>query len=702
MDGSRAAVGQGPPGGPARMNRVLHDSSLYLLGNVAGRVVGFLTIPFYASYLSPAQYGLIELVELSTQTIAITFGLQAVGSALSRLFHDQRTAESEQAVVSTSLIATAVLSAVVTLIAVLLARPLSEAVFHTTEWASLLQAAFVAMFFSNMIEVVLVYERIRNNAGFYLAYALGTLAVTLGLNILFIGFMGMGVWGFVTSKLAVSSVCCVWMAVRMRRDVGWRWRSMFVPGLVRLGAPLILSSLSYFAIHFSDRFFLSASVGLADLGRYALAYKFAMLVSALVGDSFAKSWSVTLYQYVERARWREEFARVASYLTYVLFGTGLGIALFSPELLQLMVPADYLPPQWLLPIVIASYLAREIGDFFRSLLLINKRAGRVAAIAASGALLNLVANAVLIPRYGIYGAAFATLLTWLVYMVVCWIVANHEHRLPVKPAAYFRITALLAVVYFLAATTRSTVLPLQVLADAGWLLLFAVAALALFFNAPERRGALGLAGSMALWGLAGKAPLEPVRVLVVGDDGPAHCGRLADLLGELRDACAGAVEVRAVAGMGRADHPWRVRVGGKAWLGAARFLLRRDRRFDVFADAFADCVGRAGPGTVVLSIPPSAAHLVALALRRRCGSGWVADLRGGADPSQMKAGETRADRLLERATLESADVVLVAGPAAAEDLQHRYPAQAGKVRVVHSGATDLAHVILSVRADVAG
>lgn len=482
---------------------MFQDSSLYFVGNVAGRVVGFLAIPFYSRFLTVTEYGLLELIELSTQTIAIVFGLQAIGAALSRLFHDQKSAEAERAVVSTALIGTGVLSAAVAGVAVAYAGSLSVALFKTEQWTGLLQAAFVAMFFGNMVEVVMVYERIRNNARFFVAYSLITLTVSLGLNIVFIGFMHAGVWGFVSSKLIVTVLACGVLFVRMRRDVGWRWRGSLVPGLVRFGAPLIVSSLSYFAIHFSDRFFLKDAVSLADLGRYGLAYRFAILVSALVGDSFDKSWGVTLYRHVGQPGWRERFAQVGAGFTYVLFVTGLAIALFSPELLRVMVPPDFMPPPFLMPIIIASYLAREIGDFFRSLLLINKRAVLVGNIALAGAGLNLVANWVLIPRYGVYGAAWATLLTWAAYMLVCWVVANREHRLPMPVWAYLRLAVLVTLVYGVAAETRVEALVPQGLLDGVWTLVFAAAAFWVFPPAAERRMLLrflrGLIGSAGLW-----------------------------------------------------------------------------------------------------------------------------------------------------------------------------------------------------------
>ncbi len=330
------------------LGRVLRHSTLYAFGNIAGRAVAFLAIPVYSRFLSPAEYGLIELVEPSTQTVAIAFGLQAVGTALARLFHDQASEAARNSVVSTALVGTAVLSAVVTAAGVAGAGAISRAVFHTDA----------------------------------------------------------GVWGFVSSKLIVSVAGAGFLPWRLRRDVGWHWRGVYVPEFIRFGAPLVVSGLSYFAVHFSDQFFLTAAVSLAELGRYALAYRFALMVNALVGDSFAKSWDVSLYRHTNEAGWREQFAQVFAYFALALCTTGLAIAVFSPELLSVMVPASFMPPALLLPVLVLAYVLRDVADFFRSLLLINKRAAWVGKIALAAAAGNLAMNMLLIPAYGTFGVAF--------------------------------------------------------------------------------------------------------------------------------------------------------------------------------------------------------------------------------------------------------------------------------------------------------
>ncbi len=490
------------------LQRVLQHSTLYAIGNIAGRIVAFLAIPFYSRFLSPAQYGLIELIELSTQTVAIAFGLQAIGTALTRLFHDQASPEAERSVISTALIGTAMLSACITLASVAGAGAISHAVFHTGAWTTLLQAAFIAMFFASMIEVALVYERMRDNARFYLAYSLVSLTLNLGLNILFIGGLDAGVWGFVSSKLVVSVGGAGFLAWRLRRDVGWHWHAPYVPEFVRFGAPLILSGLSYFAIHFSDRFFLTSAVTLAELGRYALAYRFALMVNSLVGDSFAKSWTVSLYRHTNDSGWREQFARVAAYFSFVVATTGFAVAIFGPELLRVMVPESFLPPALLLPILVLAYVVRDIADFFRSLLLINKRSVWVGKIALAAAALNLLSNALLIPSYGTYGAAWATLLTWSAYLVVCWIVADREHRLPIRILPYGRLLILMIAVYAVASAFRTDGFALQTVLDGVWVVVFVGIGALVFFSRTERRRAGRQLGN-ALAGML--VPAAPVR-----------------------------------------------------------------------------------------------------------------------------------------------------------------------------------------------
>lgn len=728
------------------LQRVLQHSTLYAIGNIAGRVVAFLAIPFYSRFLSPAQYGLIELIELSTQTVAIAFGLQAIGTALTRLFHDQASPEAERNVVSTALIGTAMLSACITVASVAGAGAISHAVFHTGAWTTLLQAAFIAMFFASMIEVALVYERMRDNARFYLAYSLVTLALNLGLNILFIGGLDAGVWGFVSSKLVVSVGGAGFLAWRFRRDVGWHWHGAYVPEFVRFGAPLILSGLSYFTIHFSDRFFLTSAVTLAELGRYALAYRFALMVNSLIGDSFAKSWNVSLYRHTNDSRWREQFARVAAYFTFVVATTGLAVAIFGPELLRVMVPESFFPPALLLPILVLAYVVRDIADFFRSLLLINKRSVWVGKIALAAAALNVLSNALLIPVYGTYGAAWATLLTWSAYLVVCWIVADREHRLPIRILPYGRLLILMIAVYAVASAFRADGFALQTVLDGAWVVLFVGIGALVFFSRTERRRAGRQLGNALAGMLVSAAPVQPDlgtgdhRVLMlayyyppqnaIGAARPYRFARYLRRLGTpVSVICSPVPKPDSRYGERPADlvpqapddrhdgptleseppairvpnaslmhdpqrlnatsrEPRRLDATSRVLQVIQRLLLPYDDRLTWLPYACAAAARELTAGTVVLSThPPIVTHLAALALKQRSGRPWIADFRDPlwGNPSRRSFRAGLIDQVIERLVMRHADAVIANTDASAAVLAQRYPALGGKINTIWNG-----------------
>ena len=475
-----------PAGGRVMMSRLLRASSLYMLANVASRAVGFLAVPFYSRFLSPAEYGLIELIELSTQVVAIAFGLQSIGPAVTRVFHEQPSPEARGAAVSTGVLSSALLGALVAGAAVLLSAPLAQASFRSTDHAPLLQASFVAMFFSSLVEVALVHERIQERAGFFLAYSLVALFASLGLNVLAIGVLDAGVWGFVISKLVVTTLGSAYLLWRLGREVGWRWQARLVPQFARLAAPLALSGLCYLVIHSSDRYFLAAAVPLAEIGQYALAYRFAFLIPSLIGEPFYKAWTVTFYRYTGQADWRRQFVRVLSYLVLAEMVAAVALSVCGRELLAVMVPPSFYPPPALLPMLVLAYVVRDVGDFYRSLLLINKRTARIAQIAAFGAALNVALNVVLIPSYGVHGAALATLLTWLAFTLVCCVAAWREHGVPLPVAPLSAIAACACGVIGASSVWRAPSYTSQLSLDAVWVALFMGLCVSFYLPASER------------------------------------------------------------------------------------------------------------------------------------------------------------------------------------------------------------------------
>lgn len=407
---------------------MIRESLLYLLAGLAARAASFIMIPFYTAHLSPSDYGTIELIELATQVISLAVGLNLFGNSLIRFYQGESSAERQKSVASTAAIASVALNAAATLLAIGLVHRFGPAWLSSREAAALLELALAAMFFGNVGEVCLCYLRLQKRAGTFLAYSLFVLVSTVALNIYLIGFRGRGVFGFVETKLLVLGPAALVLLVWMLRQSGLRWNTRMFVEMAKFGVPLIFANVAFFSIHFCDRFFLNHYATLADVGRYALAYKAGFLVTYLVAEPFSRAWSVRFVDMTRTEGWQERFRMVARIYAAVLAAVAVMLSLASREAVELLTAPAYHAAAAVIPIVAFAYVFREIGDYCRYLLYINLRSPVVGWVSSATAGLNLLLNWLLIPAYGMHGAAWATLATWAPYAAVLFWLAERDIR----------------------------------------------------------------------------------------------------------------------------------------------------------------------------------------------------------------------------------------------------------------------------------
>lgn len=426
-----------------KLKSLFEQSMLYTIGNVANRVAGFALIPLYTSYLSPEEYGLMALVDLFLSLSVIALGIQSVGGAMIRIFHDHDDAAAKDRVVSTAVLMMLALNLAVILPVLGVAPWLSELIFgldSTPETVRLIRWAFVAMLPSNLVELLLVHVRLQQNAFFFVRYSLCQLVLTLALNVFFIAYKELGVWGFVYSKLIANGIGAAYLGLRRFSVLRCGFERDAAKRILSFGSPLIVAGVAFFLIHFSDYFFLNRLRSMHDVGLYEFAYRFPFLVTFLVGEPFGRVWSVSLYDLAKNDEWKEQFVRVLAYLVYALTAVGLGVAVFSDEIIEVMARnSSFWAAASFVPLLVLAYCLREVADYFRNILYLNKQSGVVGRVALACAIVNVGLNVMVIPAWGVMGAALCTLVTWGLYLALCLVEQRREHNLQVPWVAFISL-----------------------------------------------------------------------------------------------------------------------------------------------------------------------------------------------------------------------------------------------------------------------
>ena len=129
----------------------------------------------------------------------------------------------------------------------------------------------------------------------------------------------------------------------------------------------------------------------------------------------------------------------------LLVPVGFGFAALSAPILTLIASAKYSDSSAMVPLLLPALLLG--GTCFLPIcgFTLHKKTGRLALIVLAMGLLNILLNLILLPRYGIRGAAMATLITYVVHAVLLYSIGFFylRFKLQMRPVAVSFVLSLL-------------------------------------------------------------------------------------------------------------------------------------------------------------------------------------------------------------------------------------------------------------------
>lgn len=226
-------------------------------------------------------------------------------------------------------------------------------------------------------------------------------------------------WGGLVVAQAGAGLVATWMLIRQ----GWLRRPPSFESLrapLRYSLPMILAAVSYVGYQSADRLYVALWNGIAAAGRYEASYRVALLVST-VNVVTLHSFNPLFYSAFARGdrKGAEKLLRKTSLQVgglVVLLVILLPLVVIYTPLLE----ESYRTSRSVLvsiPILAAGLGFLGISLLWQAPLLARGHAKTASAIAITGALLNLGADAVLIPRIGEVGAAWGTFIAFAVMML---------------------------------------------------------------------------------------------------------------------------------------------------------------------------------------------------------------------------------------------------------------------------------------------
>lgn len=436
------------------IKRLTTETAIYGISTIVGRFLNFLLVPFYTNVLATGEFGIQANVYslIAFLNVVYVYGLD---TAYFKYASTLEAGDRKQNF-STPLISISLTSLFFSLLIHLCASSIASLDFVNipAQHIDVIRYAAWILFFDSLCVIPFAALRLNHQAKTFAGIKLVNITVNIILNVVLLAIYKMGIEGIFVSGLVSSVLTFVLLLPITSKNLTSNFLKPLWRGLLKFGLPTVPAGLAAMVMQVIDRPILQALTDSQTVGIYQANYKLGIFMM-LVVSMFSYAWQPFFFQTAQQSNAKELFARVMTYFLLFTSIVFLAVSFFIGDLVKIRIWGHYVipPPYWsglnIVPVVLLAYMFTGIGTNLSAGIYILKKTYYVPYYTGAGAIVNIAANYALIPRLGILGAAYATLLSYAVMAVLEYVIVQRLYFVRYEFRRIFKIIFCLGITYAL-------------------------------------------------------------------------------------------------------------------------------------------------------------------------------------------------------------------------------------------------------------
>ena len=408
------------------VRNVFTHGALYALAGAVSNGISFLLFPLLAHVLSPAEFGVVDLLAVLATLIHLTIALEIV-QGMARQLPDSDI-EERRAYASTALWFTIAVYTPFALVGLALAGPLTDEFLGRGIDPDVLRIAVAAAWATGVMYVGQNTLRFELRPRAFVVVTVVLAGVTASTTAVLLVTLGGRAEYALAGQLAgatAGAVVALWLA---RRNYGLCFDRAKLRTMLAFSVPLVPASVGVFLNTYTDRLAIKATRSLADLGVYGVGLRLSLVVG-LVLLGFQGSVTPLVLTHYREPGTPAALARIFRIFSLLALALFVGVSVFAHEALALLTAPAYHAAEHLVPPLTAAALLAGMYIFAPGLT-IARRTGPMAAISVAGGLANVGMAFALVPVVGVEGAAIAFLVTSAASFAALMTLSQREYHVP--------------------------------------------------------------------------------------------------------------------------------------------------------------------------------------------------------------------------------------------------------------------------------
>lgn len=417
---------------------LLKDSVIYGLGGVLSRFISFFLLPVYTRVFAPSDYGIMELISTLVSIVSVSLIL-GTDSALAFHFYKTPSDTDRRETISSLLFFETLVGGVIAAISFLFAPWIGRTLLQVGNLEWIIRIAALSIVQGMILSLVQLILRVERRSVHYSALVIASLLLNIALTLATVVGLRMGLAGVYISKLVSDSLAVLLGLYLIRRWLAPKFSGERVRSLLRYGIPLVPATIAIWVISYVDRYFLQYYASMTDLGLYSVANRIASAMSLLV-SAFQLGWGPFAFSIQHDPTARATYAKVLDLFLAVTCLAATGLSVFTPGLLRILTPGSYQAAWIAVPWLAFSFVLSGTSYVVSIGVNLSEKTKYISWTTTVSAVVNVALNFVLIPRWGLMGAAAATLAAQFVGAALLYVASQRFYPIPYQ---LFRAAGLL-------------------------------------------------------------------------------------------------------------------------------------------------------------------------------------------------------------------------------------------------------------------
>jgi len=395
--------------------------------------IAFITTPLFTRLLGTTQFGTYSIFNSWVLILTCLMGAgisSSIGTGLYKF-------KNNYIVFRNSILLSSTLICLLEILIIILLSPfLSRVMGFSSGLVLLVGITAFAHYIVNFAQMAFIYEK-KAGSNFILSVSLSIISVLFSVFLIYqvdsnSRYLGR-IYGVASIYLLVAII--VWLLLYLKKPTLVK-KEYLIYGIT-VGFPIVFHSLSQQILGQSDRIMMQMfEIATAEIGIYSMFYTLSSVLSTVLG-ALNNSWCPFYYDDVSEEKWEILDKKCKNYIE--LFTVlSVGFLLLSREVSYIMADESYWSGLNIIPILALAVYFTFMYQFPVNFEFFYKKTKIIAIGTVGAGIFNIILNTVMIPMWGMYGAAIATALSYLALFFAHYYIVTHmkDHPYHLKIKAF--------------------------------------------------------------------------------------------------------------------------------------------------------------------------------------------------------------------------------------------------------------------------